>query len=206
MLKVKICGLRRKEDIGYVNKYRPDYGGFVFAESKRKVDIPQAAKLIALMHESIQPVGVFANDDIGRVVKAAKECGLRVIQLHGDEDGHYMEKLRESIKGIELWKALIVDKDMKEINFAPKADVYVIDAYKEGVYGGSGKTFDWSILEKVRKDIRYFIAGGLKLDNIEAAAKISGPYGVDVSSGVETCGFKDEKKISEFICMARSYE
>lgn len=201
MTKVKICGIRRDEDISYINDLKPDYAGFVFAKSKRRVDPERARRLISNMDDGIRSVGVFVNEDIERVVSISKECGLDIIQLHGDEDVKYVEKL----KGFDVWKAVRVKsrKDMESVDLNSNVK-YLFDAYNKESYGGCGDVFNWSLLEDL-KTRNFALAGGLDIKNIGAAISIVNPQIVDVSSGVETRGLKDYEKMKKFIERVRCY-
>jgi phosphoribosylanthranilate isomerase len=200
MTKIKICGLKRIEDVQYVNKYLPDYIGFVFAESKRKVTMEQAAELREGLDSRIKAVGVFVNESLDKVVEIAEKCRLDAIQLHGDEDGLYVEKLKGSIKSVEIWKAIRVkDESSLLLLNEYKVDAFVLDAFVEGAYGGVGKVFDWKLAKLAKEYGRIIVAGGLSVDNVSGAVELVMPYGVDVSSNVETDGVKDELKIQGFI-------
>jgi len=213
MSKIKICGIRRKEDILYVNKYLPEFIGFVFAQSKRRINFDDAADLVKILDASIKKVGVFVNETYDNIVDAINKCDLDVVQVHGDENPFYLKELKKKImdlqsgKPIELWKAFRV-KDAMSLNELSSfdADGFVLDAFVDGIYGGAGKKFDWTLAVKAKKYGKIILAGGLTSQNVIEARNVVNPTVLDVSSGVETCGFKDEKKISEFICMARSYE
>ncbi len=216
MAKVKICGISRKEDIASVNKYIPEYAGFVFAPSRRRVLPSQAAAITAGLDKRIKKVGVFVNGEIDEVVFNAGLCRLDVVQIHGDEPIYYFERLKEkldSISGIEglngkieIWKAVRVKDDTSLEGLADfDADAFVLDAYTEGSYGGAGKTFNWDLAVKAKKYGKIILAGGLKPDNALSARDYVQPYALDVSTGVETGGYKDDSKIRDFICIARSY-
>lgn len=205
MTKIKICGLKRIEDIQYVNKYLPDYIGFVFAQSKRIVTVDQAMKLRNELDVRIKVVGVFVNEDIEKVMETSKKCRLDSIQLHGDEDETYVENLKDllnshSVKDVEIWKAIRV-KDESSISLLKsyKVDAFLLDTFVEGAYGGVGKVFDWSLAKLAKPYGRIFVAGGLNIENVRAVVEDVSPYGVDVSGGVETDGCKDESKICSFV-------
>lgn len=203
MTKVKICGLKRDEDIRYVNKYLPDYIGFVFAESKRRVTVEQAARLRSELDPRVKAVGIFVNEDMENVVETAAKCRLDCIQLHGDEDGQYVEKLKELLKfqrDVEIWKAIRV-KDEKSLVVLDEyeVDAFVLDTFVEGAYGGVGKVFDWKLAKLAKAFGKIIVAGGLSVENVSDAVELVMPFGVDVSSNVETDGVKDEVKIKCFI-------
>lgn len=208
MTKVKICGLKRKEDIEYVNKYLPDYIGFVFAESKRRVSVELAESLKKNLSPEIKTVGVFVNEDLESLLETIKRLSLDCVQIHGDESSMYIEALKEKLKGerkIEIWKAIRVkDGDSIEKMSEYNVDAFVLDAYIEGAYGGGGKTFDWELASKAKEYGKIILAGGLNTENVKEAIDKLAPFGVDVSSGVETSGYKDGDKIRDFIYKARS--
>jgi len=194
-MKIKICGLKRVEDIEIVNKYKPDYVGFVFAESKRQISISQAEELINQLDFNIKPVGVFVNQTI-EFVMSSVEAGIKIIQLHGDEDEAYINELRKF--NILIIKAVRVS-EKSDIEIAEKlpCDYLLLDTYVKNEYGGSGKSFDWSLIPKnIQKP--YFLAGGINMGNIKEAAK-TGAYCLDISSGAEENGLKSADKIKEIM-------
>lgn len=202
--KIKICGLKRKKDIEIVNKYRPDYIGFVFAESKRKVIKEQAMELRKILNSDILAVGVFVNEDIDKIVDLVEDKVIDLIQLHGDEDKEYIIKLREALStkqiDAKIIKAIRVESgdNVKEILMRNDLLDYILfDTYSSKEYGGTGQVFDWNILKDIKQP--FFLAGGLNSENVNDAIKTCNPYVVDVSSAVETDGYKDEEKIKEFI-------
>ncbi len=202
MTKIKICGIRREQDIGYVNEFLPDYIGFIFAEGKRRTVSPEQAKgLKSRLNPNIQAVGVFLNNDIEMVIQTANEGIVDLIQLHGDEDGQYIAELRNRTVA-PIIRAVRV-RSAEDILQAEKLDVdyLLLDTYTQGAYGGTGKTFDWTMIPKISKP--FFLAGGLTIENIKQAESF-GAYCFDVSSGVETDGVKDKKKIQELIHLVRS--
>ncbi len=202
MTKIKICGLSRLVDINFVNEALPDYIGFVFAKSKRQVDELQAEKLKDRLRPEIQAVGVFVNEDPDKVIRLCKKNIIDIVQLHGDEDEEYLYKLREKLNN-PIIKAVRV-KEYQDIMKAMKlnCDYLLLDAYKEGKYGGSGDAFDWSLIGDIKKP--YFLAGGINTENVVRAIEQIRPYGIDISSGVETDGLKDSSKIKDIILKVRS--
>ena len=195
MKKIKICGLKRREDIEYVNKYQPDYIGFVFAWKKRKLTYDQVVDLKKYLTSSIQVVGVFVNEDISFVEKLVKEHVIDLVQLHGQEDQKYIQALKEKVD-VSIIKAIQI-KNEDSFNEHYDVDYYL---YDHGT-GGTGESFDWSMLKEVDKPV--FLAGGINLLNIDDALK-KNVYALDVSSGVETDGFKDEKKIKKIVRRVRN--
>ena len=195
MKKIKICGLKRREDIEYVNKYQPDYIGFVFAGKKRKLTYDQAFDLKKYLIYSIQVVGVFVNEDISFVEKLVKEHVIDLVQLHGQEGQKYIQDLKEKVD-VPIIKAIQI-KNEDSFNEHYDVDYYL---YDHGT-GGTGESFDWSMLKEIDKPV--FLAGGINLLNIDDALK-KNVYALDVSSGVETDGFKDEEKIKKIVRRVRN--
>ncbi|MDK2815070.1 MAG: phosphoribosylanthranilate isomerase [Thermoanaerobacter sp.] len=196
MVKVKICGLRRKEDIEYANELKPDYVGFVFAKSKRQVEVEQALYLISFLDKEIKTVGVFVNEPVENVLKIAQTLNLDVLQFHGDETQDYVD----NFKNFTVWKAIrIKDKEDLEKTKEFRVNSFVFDTLTKKEYGGTGKTFNWEVLKGFELNVPIILAGGLNENNVEEAIKIVNPYAVDVSSGVETEGYKDFKKMKSFI-------
>ena len=190
---MKICGLSRLEDIIAVNRHGADYAGFVFfKKSKRYVDPYKANELIELLRSDIKPVGVFMDEPIDDVVRIARISGVELVQLHGHESEEYVEYIKRTLDRpvIKAFKA--GEEGALERAANTSADYVMIDSG-----AGSGKKFDWSILKDFKRE--YFLAGGLDAESVGEAISLLEPYAVDVSSGVETDGIKDEKKIAEFI-------
>lgn len=196
-MELKICGIRRKEDVGYLNEAPPTYAGFVFAPGKRQVTAGQAASLRSGLNASIRTVGVFVNAPPEEVARCAAQVGLFAVQLHGDEDDAYLMHLRSMLPGVELWRAVRV-RGAKSILAACKgpADRLVLDTFTPAAYGGTGLAADWDVIRAARAYISkpFFLAGGLCVENLAAAAALR-PDGFDVSSGVETGGIKDAAKL-----------
>lgn len=216
-MKIKICGLKRNEDIFYVNKANPDYVGFVFAGSKRRIDFETARMLKQQLREGIPTVGVFVNEDIDFIVKLVLEHVIDVIQLHGDEDEVYVNALRNQLVNqipdyenyITIIKAIRV-RAREQVLEAEKINVnyLLLDAFKENEYGGSGKVFDHNLIPKLSKP--YFLAGGISSDNVIGILEMlkekdNLPYCVDVSSSVERDGIKDKEKINEIVKLVHRY-
>ena len=195
MVKIKICGLRRLEDIEIVNKYRPDYIGFVFADSKRKVSHELASELKDNLDSNIISVGVFVDASLDEILKLFNDGIIEVAQLHGSENEEYIDYLKEKTGGkLKIIKAIEVSEgiDLSKYDDS-KADYLLFDSGK-----GSGKTFDWRLLKK-DFNREFFLAGGLNSQNVKEAIEEFDPYAIDLSSGVESDGFKDENKIKELM-------
>ena len=198
MTKIKIFGLKRLQDIEYVNELLPDFIGFVFAGTKRRITDEKAKELKVALNPEIKSVGVFVNDTLEHISFLANNNIIDIIQLHGDEDRKYIADLRKLtdkkiIKAVRVKDSMSV-QEAKELN----ADYLLLDTYSNsGEYGGTGKTFN---REYIPKNIgNYFLAGGLNQNNLEEIIKDVKPYAVDLSSGVETDGFKDREKIIEIV-------
>ncbi|URZ03446.1 phosphoribosylanthranilate isomerase [Clostridium felsineum] len=205
MVKVKICGIRREKDIEIVNKYQPDYIGFVFARSKRQVDAYIASVLGEKLMPNIKKIGVFVNEDIKRLKEIVLKAKLDIVQLHGDEDSKYIEKLR----GINVWKAVnISSKEDRDKLKNYEVSGFIVDSIDGANRGGNGRVFDWKLLKEYESNIKkpIIVAGGLNIDNVNECIKTLNPFCVDVSSGVETDGFKDEEKIKKFILKVRNFK
>lgn len=208
--KIKLCGIRRREDIETICEgYIPDYIGFVFALSKRQVTKAVAKDLTTQLHKiskEIQIVGVFVNAMLDEIVEIALDVPLDVIQLHGNEPQEFIALVKERLPNKEIWKAFRVKKeeDIGEIDRSIE-DFIVLDAYQEGIYGGTGKSIDLGIVQQFEKRCGkgYFLAGGINLENIQEIARVVGPYGLDMSSGLETDGYKDKNKIKNMIKSVR---
>ena len=213
MVKIKICGMRRPEDMEIANKYKPDYIGFVFAESPRKVSYDQARELSGLLSEDIVPVGVFVNEHMKLIVDLFKEGIIEMAQLHGDEDENYIKNLKaksleETGREIPVVNAMEINAEDTDYNKRlfewrdSTADYFILDSGK-----GSGKTFDWDLIDKDNEFFKnsIFLAGGLNSENISSAIEEFNPFAVDLSSSIETDGFKDEKKIKEIVEIIENY-
>ena len=208
LTRIKICGLTSESDVASVNRWLPDYAGFVFAPGRRRISSPQAKMLCEILDERINRVGVFVNENPDTIIRFADEVGLNVIQLHGGETPDDVETIRmRSIAAgcrVEIWKALRIqaDEDLKRMS-CYGADAFLLDSYKEGVYGGTGRTFDWERAAGAGRHVKVILAGGLDSSNVAEAIRMVMPYAVDSSSGVETAGIKDDAKIRDFITAVR---
>ena len=195
--RVKICGITNREDALAAVKAGADALGFVFfAKSPRAVAVETAAEIIALLPPFVASVGLFVNEDRAVIETTAQRCGLDLIQLHGDE-------LPEDcvFPGRKVIKALRV-RDGESLKVADRYQVtgLLLDAWSDKVYGGSGESFDWSLLRDFAAGHPVILAGGLTPQNVAAAIAEVRPYAVDVSSGVEAVpGKKDPAKVLEFI-------
>ncbi|MCC8127341.1 MAG: phosphoribosylanthranilate isomerase [Clostridiales bacterium] len=202
MTKIKVCGLRRKEDIEAVNAYQPDYIGFVFAKSKRQVSVSEAEKLSCLLRPSICPVGVFVNAPVETVCEIVQRGIIRVIQLHGQENERYVRELRERLADPVIIKALRMETGYEPESWKQsEVDYLLLDAGA----GGTGRTFDHDLLKESGEITKpWFLAGGMCPENAADAIRRLHPYAIDVSSGVETDGWKDADKIRRMIEAVRN--
>jgi len=205
-IKIKICGLSSMQDINYVNEARPDYVGFVFAESKRRVSGACAGGMSDRLSGEIIPVGVFVDAPIAAIAALYDDKVISIAQLHGGENDEYITQLKEASaeggnKPIAVIKTVRSAELEKNAPLVKGADYYLIDSG-----AGSGKPFNWELLNSPRveaiKAKPWFLAGGIGLDNIERALSFN-PYALDISSGAETDGVKDREKIVQLVSMVR---
>ena len=199
MTKIKFCGLTCEDDISAVNEIMPDYAGFVFAQrSRRYVSREQAQVLRSLLDKRIKAVGVFVDENIKTVADMLDRGIIDIAQLHGNEDDGYILRLK-ALTGKPVIKAFRI-RTFQDVQSAgsSKADMILLDAG-----AGDGRTFDWSLVKQVGRP--YFLAGGLCSENAAAAIEALHPFALDVSSGIETDGHKDKKKMAAFsACLSRS--
>jgi phosphoribosylanthranilate isomerase len=204
---IKICGLRSLDDIAAIAEANVDYGGFVFAASKRQISLAQAAELIKSMPSTIESVGVFVNETPAKVREAVLSVHLDIVQLHGNEDADYLEQLRKILPvGIKIWRSYsfnIQTADSNQTNqpiTRMKPDAWLLDSFLPDAKtaGGTGLSFDWEQAATKLPLGRIILAGGLNADNVRKAISIIKPDIVDCSSGVETAGRKNRDKIIEF--------
>ncbi|MCQ4937005.1 phosphoribosylanthranilate isomerase [Anaerotignum propionicum] len=201
-MNIKICGLRREEDMIMANLYKPNFIGFVFyPPSARYVTPEKAAQLKGMLDLGISAVGVFVNEEISMIESLCSQGVIDMIQLHGDEDEDYILRLKEVVKN-PIIKAVRV-KNAGEILAAAKlpCEYLLLDTYREYNYGGSGETFDHGVIPPIRKP--YFLAGGLNASNMGRAARACKPFAFDVSSGCETDGYKDDRKFMGVVALAK---
>ena len=201
-IKIKICGLKRPEDILAVNEAEPDFAGFVFAKSRRQVTHDQAKALKKLLSPSILAVGVFVNAPLEEILQISQSGAIDCIQLHGDETAHMVRAVKAA-SGLPVIKAVRV-ANREDFGYCASfpSDYLLLDTFSKDGYGGSGKQFDWSLIPR---DIPpFFLAGGLTADPPVLKNAIgTGACCLDVSSAVETNGEKDAKKIKDFIQAVR---
>lgn len=216
--KVKMCGISKVETIPAVVEAKPDYMGLVFAPSKRQVTVDQAKTLVEELHkqytkrynngaeqsnnDEIKTVGVFVNETLDNLVSIATEANLDVVQLHGDEDEAFIQSLKERTN-VEVWKAVQIRSAADaEAWIDSRADMLLFDAYHKDERGGTGEVFDWSCLDEFERP--FMLAGGIDGTNVARAIRTVRPYGIDISSGIETDGVKDNEKIKAFTNIVRT--
>ena len=206
--KIKVCGLRRSEDVEYVNRWKPDYIGFILAEGfRRQVTQEQAENLAKHLDPQIQRVGVFVNQSVEYVSDLLDSGTIHAAQLHGEEDAAYIALLREECRRRGCQATVIQAvrvRTAEDIQRAGRstADLLLLDAWSENSVGGNGTVFDWSLIQKMNRP--FFLAGGLGPANVAEAIRQVHPYGVDASSSLETDGYKDSGKIRRFIEAVRA--
>ena len=216
--KVKMCGISKVETIPAVVEAKPDYMGIVFAPSKRQVTVDQAKTLVEELHkqytkrynngaeqsnnDEIKTVGVFVNETLDNLVSIATETNLDAVQLHGDEDEAFIQSLKERTN-VEVWKAVQIRSAADaEAWIDSSADMLLFDAYHKDERGGMGEVFDWSCLDEFERP--FMLAGGIDSTNVARAIRTVRPYGIDISSGIETEGVKDDEKIKAFTNIVRT--
>ena len=216
--KVKMCGISKVETIPAVVEAKPDYMGLVFAPSKRQVTVDQAKTLVEELHrgyaqkygsdtehdknDTIKTVGVFVNETVDNLVTIANEANLDAVQLHGDEDEAFIQSLKERTN-VEVWKAVQI-RSAADVEkwIDSSADMLLFDAYHKDERGGTGEVFDWSSLDAFERP--FMLAGGIDSTNVARAIRTVRPYGIDISSGIETNGVKDDEKITAFTKIVKS--
>ena len=197
--KIKLCGLTRSCDIRAANELKPDYIGFVFApESRRYVPPEKAAELKQMLEPQIRAAGVFVDEDPQVIEDLVRREVIDVVQLHGREDEAYIHSLRERLGSSLIIQAFSISTE-QDAKTAEKSSADYILVDSPG--GGTGAVFDWKLLRKISRP--YFLAGGLTPGNAGDAVHTLRPYGVDVSSGIETDGYKDRDKMAEFVLAVR---
>jgi len=203
--KIKICGITNLEDAEIAVQEGADALGFVFySQSPRYVEPAVAKHIIGSLPPFVLPVGVFVNQDPDMVRRLFDDCGLALAQLHGDESPSFCESLKRPV--LRAFRVRDRSNFLALAEFKGRMGVrgFVIDAFSETVYGGTGQTTDWSLAGEVAKAVPVILAGGLTPENVQDAIRQVQPYGVDVSSGVEQCpGRKDSAKIRAFIQSVR---
>ena len=212
MTRIKIDGIKTEAHALTAAEAGADFIGMIFAQSPRQISPARAEKIVAALKgekTSVETVGVFVNAHVGTVNKIADKCGLDWVQLHGDEPWEScLELARPVIKVIRISRNQKAEQVCKDLAYGTKLlnkqkHIYLIDSNVKGRYGGTGIKFDWKLAVPIAKEFPVIIAGGLTPDNVAEAIKTISPWGVDVSSGVETKGVKDMGKVKKFIQAVR---
>ena len=198
--KIKICGLKRIEDVISVNVEEPDYCGFIFnvSGSRRSIGAEQLNILVDMLNPEIVPIGVFVNEKTDVILRIVRESGIRMVQLHGQENGEIIHTIQSKAQ-VPVIKAVSVrsKEDVRSAVLSP-ADYLLFDCGE----GGTGQTFDWNLLEDIPRP--YVMAGGIGTHNMEEVLRRFSPFALDVNSSVETDRQKDGKKILAAVRMLRT--
>ena len=198
--KIKICGLKRIEDVISVNVAEPDYCGFIFnvSGSRRSIGAELLNILVDMLNPEIVPIGVFVNEKTDVILRIVRESGIRMVQLHGQENGEIIHTIQSKAQ-VPVIKAVSVrsKEDVRSAVLSP-ADYLLFDCGE----GGTGQTFDWNLLEDIPRP--YFMAGGIGTHNMEEVLRRFSPFALDVNSSVETDRQKDGKKILAAVRMLRT--
>jgi phosphoribosylanthranilate isomerase len=202
---VKVCGITNVEDAMAAVEAGADALGFIFYEQSPRYVVPAVAgRIIAELPPLVMPIGVFVNERLSTVRSVMDRCGLAMAQLHGDEDASYCHELsRPAMKALRLKNrgALLA---LAEYQGRGRVRGFVLDAFSEAAYGGTGQITDWGLAAEVAKSTPVLLAGGLTPENVAEAIRVVRPYGVDVSSGVESApGKKNHAKIRAFLDAVR---
>src|SRR5699024_6081455 len=198
-MNVKICGVQSPEIARETVAAGADFIGFVFARSTRQITVEQAKEISESIPNGVKKVGVFVNEDVSTINDIVKAVPLDVVQLHGDEDATVAERVEAKVI-----KAIPINELTEDMIESYPANYFLVDSPPKQYRGGSGESFNWD--ELLKYDFgqkKLILAGGLNEDNIKQAINAVHPFGVDVSSGVETDGKKDIDKIIKFIKLAK---
>ncbi|MCL4417020.1 MAG: phosphoribosylanthranilate isomerase [Actinobacteria bacterium] len=225
MVWIKICGITNEEDALKISDLGADALGLIFStKSARKIESGRAKEITSAVKDKFinkrfpplrrpnkkEPsfVGVFVNEDIDRVIEITKKLGLDYVQLSGDETPDYLKKIKKHNKNIKLIKLIRVKDNVSSfaaiskqmLKFKKTADLFLLDTFKENIYGGTGKSFNWEIVKGLSKDFPVILAGGLDCENVAGAIQIVKPFGIDASTKLEESpGKKDIGKVEIFI-------
>lgn len=208
MTRIKICGIKEESHAIAITKAGADFIGLVFAPSPRQITTHYAKKIIELLRRrknATEVVGVFVNTEVGKVKRTADFCGLDWVQLSGDEPWEFCRELdRPVIKAIRVSRNYKPEKIIKDLSYGEKLlakqkHLFLIDSNSPDRFGGTGRPFNWNLARPIAEKFPVIIAGGLTPENVREAIHVIHPWGVDVSTGVETRGIKDMDKIIKFI-------
>jgi len=210
-IQIKICGMTRLADALCAVEAGVDGLGFIFSEQSPRMVAPETAKaIIGQLPPLVAAVGVFVDEEPGRVAAIVRECGINIIQLHGAESPAYCRELASLAAHCRLLKAIRVGGQTTAAEAAAYNEVvhgFLLDTYQKNVVGGTGQTFDWSLIDRLNLTKPFLLAGGLDANNIGAALARVRPYGVDANSGLEDApGHKNHDQIRLFIAAVRAFE
>jgi phosphoribosylanthranilate isomerase len=200
LTKVKVCGITRLEDAEYATELGAWAIGLnLWPESKRAIDPGVAAGITRVMRRKVELVGVFVNQSIDEIASSVDVLGLTHVQLHGDEGPTFCTAVKQRT-GAKVIKALRIGHAADLQDAARfRTDFHLLDTSQAGLYGGTGKTWDWNLVKHWRSKVPYLLAGGLTAENVGEAINIARPWGVDVAGGVESeAGIKDPAKLEAF--------
>jgi phosphoribosylanthranilate isomerase len=203
MVFTKVCGITNPGDARVAADAGADAIGLIFAESPRRVDIEEAQKINIALPDGVLKVGVFVDVDPEEVLRIAREVGLDLAQLHGDEAPETVAAIRGA--GLPVMKALRVRnaEALADIQ-SYEADLFMLDAWSARVRGGTGETFDWGLAKSVKGRGNIVVSGGLTPENVREAVEFFEPYGVDASSSLEERpGKKDGERVRRFVRAAK---
>jgi len=208
-LRVKVCGMKDAANVREICREAPDYVGFIFVEdSPRYVKPVEAAELVRSVAPGVKTVGVFRNEPLLSLIECARSGSLFAVQLHGDEDTHYVAEIKRALPALHIFKAIEVSGDSKSlaaIQALPGVDLFVLDSGR----GGTGRRFDWRLLETYTAATPFLLAGGVGPEDMrevrQMAERIPQLYGVDINSKVEVrAGMKDPALVKKVISEARA--
>jgi len=199
MVRIKICGITNKQDAIEASGLGADMLGFIlYRDSKRYIEPKKIRDVLNEVPDTIAKVGVFVDENAKKVIEIAQDCSLDMLQFHGKESPEYCAQFKDSYKIIKAFR--IQDKKSLESINGYDVDYYLLDTHIDGLKGGTGKTFDWKLIEGYELLKPVILSGGLTPENVGSAIQNVAPYGVDVSSGVEASpGKKDLKLMKEFV-------
>ena len=206
-MRVKICGITRREDAELAVGHGAWAIGLIFHEpSPRRADLQVAAGIGAELKRRVEVVGVFVNRELSEVAEIADACSLTIVQLHGDEGPAYCDEVHRRT-GAKVIKAVRVAsaEDVQAVEAFRNVDFHLLDAHHPELRGGTGHTFEWDLARRRHSKVPLILSGGLTHENVGAAIAAVRPYAVDVASGTEAApGVKDAHKLEAFAAAVRA--
>jgi len=191
-MKIKICGIRDNQTLQYACEKRVDFAGFIMADgSPRRISEEFLSSLEDFNFQNTTPVFVFVNPSIDEVRKILTNIPSSILQFHGDESSHFCEQFNQP-----FWKTIRVrsSESFKKINDYPSANAFLLEAFSNDLHGGTGKVFDWSLLDEISLEKQFVLAGGINFENIKQAISLN-PWCIDVNSGVESSLARKDKTL-----------